>query len=72
VLAGAFERVGLRGGVITAIALGSMIAVATLQRLEASGYAYLVDLSIADFKLLNPGASDVVQNDVFWSLAGWL
>lgn len=46
--------------------------VATLGRLEASGYVYLVDLSIADFKRLNPGANDVVQNDVFWFRAGWL
>lgn len=45
---------------------------ATLERLEASGYAYLVDLSIADYKRLNPGASDVLENDVYWSRAGWL
>lgn len=45
---------------------------ATLERLEASGYVYLVDLSIADFKRLNPGASDILQNDVYWSRAGWL
>lgn len=46
--------------------------IATLGRLEASGYVYLVDLSIADFKRLNPRANDVVQNDVFWFRAGWL
>jgi len=45
---------------------------ATLACLEASGYVYLVDLSIADFRRLNPGAIDVLQNDVFWSRAGWL
>ncbi|MEX0626409.1 MAG: hypothetical protein WD402_07685 [Chloroflexota bacterium] len=44
---------------------------ATLERLEASGYVYLVDLSIADFKRQNPGVSDVLQNDVYWSRAGW-
>lgn len=43
----------------------------TLERVQGSNAVYLVDLSITDYRRLNPGVRDVGQNDVYWLLAGW-
>jgi hypothetical protein len=44
---------------------------AALERLQRSANVYLVDLSISDYIRHNPDVTDVVQNDVYWNLAGW-
>lgn len=42
-----------------------------LERVRADDRVYLVDLSLEHYARSNRMASDIVMNDVFWTLAGW-
>ena len=42
-----------------------------LEAIADDARVYVVDLSIEHFGRRNPGASDVVMNDLYWTHAGW-
>ena len=70
-LAEASEEQGVRVlGVVSAQV--EITSAAALNRLRTSGDVFLVDLSEEQVRRSMPLVSDVVVNDLYWNMAGWL